>query len=213
MTGYALLLRQAVVFISAVIYWAGVMINALRVRRHIGRTPDLKPKTTRERLLWAGWLMVIAGWIAQPIIIGHYRDIALFSFIGFLYHPAGLFIGLLLMLGGYIGTLRCYIAIGDSWRIGISRNEKTELIIHGPYKYIRHPIYLFQIIMLLGMTCLLPTLFSLSINLVHFVFAIFKSSDEENHLMNIHRSEYMKYLSGTRRFLPRLKTNRKTNTL
>lgn len=213
MTEYTLLLRQAVVFISAVIYWAGVMINALRVRKHIGRTPDLKPKDTREKLLWAGWLMVIAGWIAQPIIIRHYRDTALFSFIGFLYHPSGLLIGLLLILSGYIGTLWCYISIGDSWRIGISRNEKTELIIHGPYRYIRHPIYQFQIIMLLGMTCLLPTLFSLSINLIHFVFVIFKSSNEENHLINIHRSDYMKYLSGTGRFLPKLRTNRKTNTL
>lgn len=208
MTADTLLLRQTAVFISAVIYWAGVMMNALRVRKQIGRAPDLKPKDKRERLLWAGWLLVIAGWIAQPVIVRPYKDTVLFSFIGFLYHPAGLFIGILLMFGGYIGTLWCYMAIGDSWRIGISRNEKTELIIHGPYKYIRHPIYLFQIIMLLGVTCLLPTLFSFSMNLFHFVFAFLKSSDEENHLMNIHRAGYMKYLSGTGRFFPRLRTKR-----
>ena len=34
-------------------------------------------------------------------------------------------------------------------RIGINKNERTVLIKHGPYRFIRHPIYLFQIIILI----------------------------------------------------------------
>ena len=65
--------------------------------------------------------------------------------------------GALIALSGHAGTLWCYTVLGDNWRIGINRKEKTALITNGPYKFVRHPIYLFQIMILIGMVFLLPT--------------------------------------------------------
>jgi protein-S-isoprenylcysteine O-methyltransferase Ste14 len=47
--------------------------------------------------------------------------------------------------------------MGKSWRMGINPNEKTQLIVSGPYAYIRHPIYAIQSLMLLASMILLPS--------------------------------------------------------
>jgi len=198
-------LRQTVVLLSAVIYWGGVMINAWRVRRHIGRSPDLKPKTFKERLLWTSWLVIISGWAGQPFLIGRFPDSLLFSFMeGMPLRSAGIVNGILLILSGYAGTLWCYRALGDSWRIGVNRKERTALIQDGPYRFVRHPIYLFQAIMLIGVTWLLPTLFSLIILLIHIISIHVKAMDEEAYLIKTHGDEYTGYFSGTGRFLPKI---------
>jgi protein-S-isoprenylcysteine O-methyltransferase Ste14 len=88
--------------------------------------------------------------------------------------------------------------------MGVSRREKTGLVRHGPYRYMRHPIYLFQVIMLLAVIFLLPTACSVILLAVHLVCVILKSLDEEAYLLGVHGSEYQDYLSKTGRFLPRI---------
>jgi protein-S-isoprenylcysteine O-methyltransferase Ste14 len=204
-----LLLRRALVSASGLIYWVGVLIQARRVRRHIGRSPNLKPRGTKERLLWFGWFIVIASWILQPLFLkSPYRppagwgvDLGLWT--GLL-TPLTLFIGSLLVVGGYACTIWCYRAMGDAWRIGVNKKEKNELITLGPYRLIRHPIYGFQILMLLGAFLLLPTVFSLAILIFHFACVLIKAADEEAYLLTIHGDSYKAYLSHTGRLFPRM---------
>ena len=48
MGGQELLLRQAVVAGSGMVYWAGVLILARRVRQQIGRSPNMTPRGAKE---------------------------------------------------------------------------------------------------------------------------------------------------------------------
>ncbi len=203
MTDNTLPLRETIVFISALVYWVGVVVNIYRVRRHIGRSPNIKPAGFKERLLWTGWFIVIAVWITQPLVIGKYSSTSLFSFIPSSLNNYGLLTGIILVALGYAGTLWCYSALGDSWRIGVNKKETTSLIEHGPYRTIRHPIYLFQILMLTGAAFLLSTLFSIMIIIIHFICILIKSLDEEAYLLGRHGPEYRKYLSRTGRFFPK----------
>jgi protein-S-isoprenylcysteine O-methyltransferase Ste14 len=198
----ALLLRQAIVFISAFVYWAGVAIQARRIRRHIGRSPNVKPRGTREKLLWIGWTIVVLAWMTQPFVVG--RDVipGLRIYAGLSYKLA-LVAGGLLVLTGYAGTLWCYAAMGDAWRIGINRKEKNALVRHGPYRQVRHPIYLFQMMMLAGAACLLPTVLSLVILVVHLACVWIKARDEEIYLLGVHGQSYGDYLEQTGRLLPK----------
>jgi protein-S-isoprenylcysteine O-methyltransferase Ste14 len=198
-------LRQAAVFISALIYWGGVLLNAQRVRKHIGRSPNLKPGNVKERLLWLCWFFIIIGWAGQPLIIQGLTGTVLFSPMMSLIHSPGCIGGLFLLASGYAGTLWCYSSLGDSWRIGIKKREKTPLVQHGPYRYVRHPIYVFQVIILIGAVILLPTLFSLLLLLIHVCCVLIKALDEEAFLKSLHGSSYQKYLSITGRFFPKLK--------
>ena len=61
-------LNRAVVFGSAVVYWAGVWVQARRIRRRIGRSTNSRPRGPKEKLLWAGWFFVVAAWLALPFL-------------------------------------------------------------------------------------------------------------------------------------------------
>jgi protein-S-isoprenylcysteine O-methyltransferase Ste14 len=199
-----LFLRRAVVAGSALVYWAGVWIQARRVRRRIGRSPNLKPRGAKERLLWAGWIVVVAAWLGQPFLAGGADASFAWRFAPAFLHPAGFVAGLGLVLAGYAGTLWCYAALGDAWRIGVNRKEKTALVAVGPYRFVRHPLYLFQIVMLAGVLLLLPTVLSLLILALHFVCVRIKAADEESYLLGLHNEAYRDYVRCTGGLIPKL---------
>lgn len=147
---------------------------------------------------------MITGWIGQPFLLKNYGEGILFSFINELYQPSGIIPGVLIAVFGYAGTLWCYAVLGDSWRMGINRKEKVILIRYGPYQFVRHPIYLFQIMILIGMFFLLPTLFSFIILLIHIACVIIKALDEEAYLISIYGSEYRGYMSNAGMLLPKV---------
>lgn len=203
MTLEELSVNRAVVAASALIYWGGVLVQARRVRRHIGRSPNLRPRGLKERLLWLGWALVVAGWLGEAFLIGRVEAAGLRPIAG-LMHPACGLAGIGLVALGYAGTLWCYAALGDRWRIGIDRKQKTSLVTRGPYRRVRHPIYLFQTVMLAGAFLLLPAAFSLGLVLVHLVCVVIKAADEEAHLLATLGEEYRQYLGRTGRLLPRI---------
>ena len=200
----ALMFRRLVASASGVVYWVGVLVQARRVRRHIGRSPNLKPHGTKERLLWFGWMLVGLMWIVAPWLCGPEERLPGASFIPVLTFPAGVGVGVAAIVAGYAGTLWCYSAMGDTWRIGVNRNEKTSLITNGPYRKIRHPIYSFQLLMLLGVCVLLPSPLFLATLAFHFVCVILKARDEEAYLTSVHGAVYREYTPRTGRLLPRI---------
>jgi len=259
MTFDELFARRAVVFASAVIYWGGVAIQARRVRKRIGKSPNLKPRTPKEKILWLGWMLMILGWLLQPLLVpapgvsspspppteeragerglsisnstsssrgelSQYEQpssprpsppsaggegvkatvVRLFRCAPSLLTPFTLALGNALVTLGYIATLWCYVSMGDTWRIGVNRSEKTSLVTRGPYRVIRHPIYGFQIVMLAGAALLLPTIFSLLIIVVHFICVQAKAADEENYLLSVHGETYRDYLKRTGRLFPKM---------
>lgn len=198
-----LFLNRAVVFVSVLVYWGGVLVQARRVRRRIGKSPNLKPRGTKEWLLWAGWLLVIVGWLAQAFLIGR-LDVSGFRIISSLSNATGLAIGLTVVALGYAGTLWCYAAMGDLWRIGIDHTKKVALVSSGPYRFVRHPIYSFQMVMLIGVFWLLPAGFSLALVFAHLICVRIKAADEENYLLTTLGDEYRHYLACTGRLFPRV---------
>jgi protein-S-isoprenylcysteine O-methyltransferase Ste14 len=202
-----LIFRRAIVSLSGIVYWVGVYIQARRIRRHIKRSPNLKPRDLKEHLLWLGWFVVIMIWILQPWFTrtspSHEKTLAV-GLWSPLVTPVTFILGLLIVIAGYAGTLWCYRAMGDSWRIGVNKSEKNALVTLGPYRSVRHPIYLFQIVMLAGALLLLPTVLSAAILLLHVVCVYIKATDEEAYLLGLHGPNYENYLKRTGRLLPKL---------
>jgi protein-S-isoprenylcysteine O-methyltransferase Ste14 len=196
--------HRALVFGFGVLYWVGVSVQARRVRKRIGRSPNVKPRGTKEKLLWLGWAFVVLSWLGLPLLPRGGVDGAgwpgLLERVG----PYNLWLGLCLMVAGYGGTLWCYISMGDAWRMGVMKNERTQLITRGPYGRVRHPIYLFQAIMVAAIFVLLPSWISLAVLVVHVVCIQIKARDEERHLRGKLGPDYEQYCATTGAWLPKL---------
>ncbi|MFO1511784.1 MAG: isoprenylcysteine carboxylmethyltransferase family protein [Verrucomicrobiota bacterium] len=204
MTSEELFWRRAIVSASAIIYWVGVWILARRVRKQIGRSPNLKPRGPKEKLLWVGWLLVILVWVGQSLVVKIEHGWPGVDLFPTMLNQPSLVAGSALVVVGYAATLWCYAAMGNTWRIGVNANEKTTLVERGPYRVIRHPIYAFQLVMLAGAALLLPTALSFAILAIHLVCALIKAVDEENYLKTVHGQTYTDYMARTGRLIPRL---------
>ncbi|MYD46543.1 MAG: isoprenylcysteine carboxylmethyltransferase family protein [Gammaproteobacteria bacterium] len=62
----------------------------------------------------------------------------------------GTSVGLTLCASGTTLTMDSQYQMGQSWRIGVDENEKTELVTHGMFSCSRNPIYFGMLIVGLG---------------------------------------------------------------
>lgn len=83
--------------------------------------------------------------------------------------------------------------------------EHHELVTHGPYRYIRHPLYTVATFGFVSLGLLATNWFMLSIALVAFVaIALFVVPREEEQLVRKFGEAYRQYQRHTGRFIPRL---------
>ena len=155
-------------------------------------------------MLWLGWLLVVATWIGQPFFAGGENAQAFVRLHAGSVHPAGLAAGIALIVAGYAGTLWCYAIMGSAWRIGVNEQEKNALVTTGPFARVRHPIYALQVVMLVGVLCLLPTACSLLLLGFHLLCVWLKADDEEAYLLATHGEAYRAHIARTGRLLPKL---------
>jgi protein-S-isoprenylcysteine O-methyltransferase Ste14 len=88
--------------------------------------------------------------------------------------------------------------------MGINKNEKIQVVTSGPYRFVRHPIYVSQLLMVAAIPVLLPSMLSAVILAVHFVCIFIKAADEDAFLLTIGSPEYQAYRTRTGGLFPRL---------
>ena len=108
-----------------------------------------------------------------------------------------------LFFGGLVVTLVSQVAMGNSWRIGVDHDERTELVKDGPFAWVRNPIFTGILFVALGLALLVPNVASL-VGLVTLVVAleIQVRMVEEPYLLATHGDEYAAYAAQAGRFLP-----------
>ena len=53
-------------------------------------------------------------------------------------------------IGLLVATLRCWRRMGKHWKMAVTPGEKQVLITDGPFARVRHPIYGYQILLMLA---------------------------------------------------------------
>lgn len=115
---------------------------------------------------WVGWTFNILNLFFFLLIIPGYgimmlSDLQLPRFLGvkFSNDPLALVlegIGLLLFLGGSLLLLWSRLSLRRSFRLaGVKPSHTDYLTLHGPYKHMRHPMYLSALLVLLGLSMIL----------------------------------------------------------
>ncbi len=156
---------------------------------------------------------MVAAWLALPFLSVGGPGRLLGTAVGLAFLQPWLFVlGMTMVVAGYAGTLWCYAAMGNAWRMGINRTEKTELVTRGPYGFVRHPIYLFQVIMVAAIPILLPSVLALAILAIHVLCVLTKAADEESHLRTRLGQSYEAYCARTGRWFPPLRHRETTGS-
>ena len=111
--------------------------------------------------------------------------------------------GFVLCAIGIAGTFAAQMAMGDSWRVGIDRDERTDLVTGGMFRLSRNPGYSFMVIAAVGFTLLVPTWLAVvaAVLLIAGVLIQVRLL-EEPHLKTAHGDTYAAYAGRTGRFLP-----------
>lgn len=152
---------------------------------------------------WAGILFVVAllVGVAAPIAGG----LGLAP-IGWLDHPTGNLIGLVVAITGVALTLGAQLQMGTAWRIGVDENERTDLVTTGIFRIVRNPIFTAMGITAVGLTLMVPNaiagagILALAVALELQVRIV-----EEPYLRALHGDAYRTYEVRTGRFLPDLR--------
>ena len=114
-------------------------------------------------------------------------------------------IGLALVLAGFIGTIVAQFQMGDSWRIGVDGREKTPLILVGLFGRIRNPIFSGMLLAAAGLLLMVPNALSAAALACLFLgIEIQVRHVEEPYLTRIHGNRYLLYARKVGRFFPRI---------
>jgi protein-S-isoprenylcysteine O-methyltransferase Ste14 len=103
----------------------------------------------------------------------------------------------------FIATWICWKKMGTSWRMGIDPNDKTQLVVTGPYARLRHPIYALSSLLMICTMLILPSPAMLAVGAVHLSLLQWEARREERYLTALHGPSYVQYSARTGRFLPK----------
>ncbi len=192
-------LPALIVGILLVAYWGRVLRLVYKIRRTTGHSANFAPSEPLGLLLRVLWYPVVVIWILHPLISAFRpRWIAPMFDV-----PAVSWIAVIPAVAAFVGTLVCWKRMGKSWRMGINPEEKTQLIVSGPYAYVRHPIYALSSLLMLSSVVIVPTWLMALVGLLHLTLLQWEASREERYLLQHHGRSYADYCRRVGRFVPR----------
>jgi len=111
-----------------------------------------------------------------------------------------LIIGLHLMTISLLVSAASLMDLKDSWRVGILKEQKIDLISTGIYQYTRNPYFLSYILMFAAYTVMLQSIILLTLSLVGFLFIHRMIKKEEAYLTELHGESYLNYKKTVPRY-------------
>ena len=120
------------------------------------------------------------------------------------------YIGFALAVFGTCIFIFSVLQMADSWRAGVSKNEKTALVTTGIYAFSRNPAFLGFDLVYIGVLLMFfnPILFILSA-LGTFIFHLQIVNVEEEFLLSSFGQEYLNYKKTVNRYIGRRSKSRR----
>lgn len=182
-------------------YWGRVIKLVYKTRRLTGKAANFLPPEPLGRFLRIIWYPTVGLWIAHPLSLGIYPNQPAFLRPIF-HHPIIAALAVLIALAALAATMVCWRKMGKSWRMGIDPGEKTQLIVSGPYAYVRNPIYALSSILMIASAIAVPSSLMFILAIIHLIFLQWEARREEKYLLTTHGEEFGRYMKTVGRFIP-----------
>jgi protein-S-isoprenylcysteine O-methyltransferase Ste14 len=109
--------------------------------------------------------------------------------------------GLVLLAASLVWTAAAQFQMGASWRIGIDKKNRTELVEKGLFSVSRNPIFLGMRLALAGFFLTIPNAVTLLTLVLGDVLMQIQVRLEEEHLRNLHGEKYAEFCRRVRRWI------------
>ena len=185
-------IAKAVVLVSSVMM---IVIRAPHGQRSRGLNVVKDRKGRLETGLltfaWFAFLLPLV-WITTPLLV--FADYSL---------RHGPFIaGVLCLALGLWLFHRSHAALGTNWSVTLEVREKHQLVTHGIYRHVRHPMYLSLLVYSLGQALVLPNLLAgPSYGLAMALVFAFRLGPEERMMLEAFGKDYETYRARTKRLV------------
>jgi protein-S-isoprenylcysteine O-methyltransferase Ste14 len=112
-------------------------------------------------------------------------------------------IGLATYITGYLIMAWALITLGRSYQLGGSTPRDTdEIVMAGPYRFIRHPMYLAALCISLGLALLTQSLGFCAVFCVYLVLILFLIPIEEQGMLMAYAERFITYCSKAKKLIP-----------
>ncbi|SRR5260370_986437 len=186
-------------FAKAVILLASIVMVVIRAPH--GQRSRTVPVVRSRRgplevvLLTIAWVAFFIPliWIATPV----------FAFADYPLDPIPLATGTLCLALGLWLFHRSHADLGTNWSITLAVREKHQLVTHGVYRWLRHPMYLALLIYSLGQALVLPNwLAGPSYGVAMVLLIALRLRPEERMMLEQFGKDYQAYTATTKRLIP-----------
>lgn len=118
--------------------------------------------------------------------------------------PVGLrWLGVVLLLAMIPAVIWAQSSLGGNVTKTVSTKGEHALVERGPYRYVRHPLYLLGMIAFLAISLITSTWYYIAIELIMFWALRARTKQEEEMLIARFGDDYREYMTRTGRFLPK----------
>jgi len=157
-------------------------------------------KQTREKVSGIGryghYILITIAAIVMNVII-YPLAVKLFSFSSYID-----ILSIIFSILGLIITIMARRTLAKNWSSSVTFKKDHELISHGIYKYMRHPIYTGILLMLIGTILAIETVGAVAGFIIIFITFWFKLRQEEDLLTKHFSKEYPAYKKRVKALIP-----------
>jgi protein-S-isoprenylcysteine O-methyltransferase Ste14 len=116
-------------------------------------------------------------------------------------------VGVIALAGGLlVWTFRC---LGRNLTDTVVTRQNHTLVLHGPYRWVRHPFYDAAALLMVAISLIAANWFLFATGVAAFSLLIIRTRTEEQNLVSRFGMSYRTYMEQTGRFLPRIGANRR----
>ncbi len=188
--------------IFEIFYWVALLVE-MTIRTPLNKARK-KEKMTEQRVSSQEKLLLGLLLIGMFIIPLMYSASTWLDFANYSLSAWAGWIGVVLIVLALIVFWRAHADLKTNWSPSLEIREKHELITHGIYGYIRHPMYASQWLWVIAQPLLLQNWLAGWLNLVVFVFFYFlRVRAEEKLMVDTFGEQYRDYMKKVGAVFPK----------
>lgn len=186
------------------------LLSALVIIKRLA-TGTIVDKPSGSPLIWFTnlfnlFFLLVVNPLAAILLIGHLADVVDPTRVSLQvsWQLTGLELaGFGLYGAGFLLMAWALIELGRNYQSGGTHPRATDtLVTAGPYRFIRHPMYLAALCIALGLACLLQSLACLAVFGLYFILINSFIRVEEEGLCRAYGEPYLKYRRTSKALLP-----------